>query len=258
MNTPRSVAAPSRRCELRWRTVRFGWRGVTVWPGIRHAFNWCWRPTRVLVRHPTPASASAPRPPSAGIWASCRAHCWTASICGSSCTARRPKRSRPRQASRRRVVRDRVKSAREAAAQRWQKHGIRTNAEVSGVLLRRRFRLESDGDGTVEDGARPRRAQHPWRRQDTAGRLDAFGLGRPNVAGRRGSHHSTELPAMRAVCNDRRHASRIGVPVAGGRAALSRAGDVGESRRARRGRRARQVRRGCRATLRGGPRLVAG
>ena len=39
-------------------------------------------------------------------------------------------------------VRDRVKSARDAAAERWQQHGIRTNAEVSGVLLRRRFRLE--------------------------------------------------------------------------------------------------------------------
>ncbi|MGH3675263.1 MAG: YifB family Mg chelatase-like AAA ATPase [Mycobacterium sp.] len=41
------------------------------------------------------------------------------------------------------LVRERVKSAREAAAQRWQEHGIRTNAEVSGVLLRRRFRLET-------------------------------------------------------------------------------------------------------------------
>jgi magnesium chelatase family protein len=40
------------------------------------------------------------------------------------------------------LVRDRVKSARDAAAQRWQQHGIRTNAEVSGVLLRRRYRLE--------------------------------------------------------------------------------------------------------------------
>jgi magnesium chelatase family protein len=40
------------------------------------------------------------------------------------------------------AVRDRVKAARDAAAQRWQQHGIRTNAEVSGVLLRRRYRLE--------------------------------------------------------------------------------------------------------------------
>ena len=40
------------------------------------------------------------------------------------------------------AVRDRVKAAREAAAQRWQEYGIRNNAEVSGVLLRRHFRLD--------------------------------------------------------------------------------------------------------------------
>ena len=40
-------------------------------------------------------------------------------------------------------VRERVAAAREAAAQRWQPHGIRTNAEVSGALLRRRFRPEA-------------------------------------------------------------------------------------------------------------------
>lgn len=38
-------------------------------------------------------------------------------------------------------VRDRVAQARNAAAQRWQPHGFRTNAEVSGPLLRREFRL---------------------------------------------------------------------------------------------------------------------
>ena len=41
-------------------------------------------------------------------------------------------------------VRDRVRSAREAAAERWKQYGIRTNAEVSGVLLRRRFRLDQN------------------------------------------------------------------------------------------------------------------
>ncbi len=41
-------------------------------------------------------------------------------------------------------VRERVKSAREAAVQRWRQHGISTNAEVSGVLLRRRYRPEPD------------------------------------------------------------------------------------------------------------------
>ncbi len=39
------------------------------------------------------------------------------------------------------TVRERVAAAREAAAERWAPHGIRTNAEVSGPLLRRRFRL---------------------------------------------------------------------------------------------------------------------
>jgi magnesium chelatase family protein len=38
------------------------------------------------------------------------------------------------------TVRRRVAAAREAAAQRWAPHGVRTNAEVSGPLLRRRFR----------------------------------------------------------------------------------------------------------------------
>ncbi|MGV0834864.1 YifB family Mg chelatase-like AAA ATPase [Mycolicibacterium thermoresistibile] len=38
-------------------------------------------------------------------------------------------------------VRDRVAAARQAAEQRWRPYGIRTNAEVSGALLRRRFRL---------------------------------------------------------------------------------------------------------------------
>jgi magnesium chelatase family protein len=37
-------------------------------------------------------------------------------------------------------VRSRVASARDAAMQRWRAHGFRTNAEVSGTLLRRRFR----------------------------------------------------------------------------------------------------------------------
>ena len=39
------------------------------------------------------------------------------------------------------VVRGRVAAARAAAEERWRPHGIRTNAEVSGALLRRNFRL---------------------------------------------------------------------------------------------------------------------
>ena len=38
------------------------------------------------------------------------------------------------------IVRSRVEAARHAAAQRWAPYGVRTNAEVSGALLRRRFR----------------------------------------------------------------------------------------------------------------------
>ena len=38
-------------------------------------------------------------------------------------------------------VRQRVAAARDAAAARWRPHGFRTNAEVSGALLRRKFRL---------------------------------------------------------------------------------------------------------------------
>src|ERR1700753_1389281 len=41
-------------------------------------------------------------------------------------------------------VRHRVTLARDAAAQRWGAHGFRTNAEVSGTVLRRRFRLGND------------------------------------------------------------------------------------------------------------------
>src|SRR3984893_15240219 len=40
-------------------------------------------------------------------------------------------------------VRNRVATARDAATQRWCPHGFRTNAEVSGTLLRRRFRPSS-------------------------------------------------------------------------------------------------------------------
>ncbi|BBY79174.1 YifB family Mg chelatase-like AAA ATPase [Mycolicibacterium pulveris] len=39
------------------------------------------------------------------------------------------------------MVRERVVAARQAAGERWRAYGIRTNAEVSGALLRRRFRL---------------------------------------------------------------------------------------------------------------------
>jgi magnesium chelatase family protein len=40
------------------------------------------------------------------------------------------------------AVRERVAAARAVAEERWRPHGIRTNAEVSGALLRRKFRLD--------------------------------------------------------------------------------------------------------------------
>jgi magnesium chelatase family protein len=40
-------------------------------------------------------------------------------------------------------VRQRVAAAREAAAERWQPYGVRSNAEISGSVLRKRFRLSS-------------------------------------------------------------------------------------------------------------------
>jgi magnesium chelatase family protein len=43
-----------------------------------------------------------------------------------------------------RVVRERVASARAAAGDRWRPHGVPTNAEVPGPLLRQRYRLATD------------------------------------------------------------------------------------------------------------------
>jgi magnesium chelatase family protein len=42
------------------------------------------------------------------------------------------------------AVRSRVAQARAAAADRWRPHGFVTNAEVTGVVLRRRFRLSAE------------------------------------------------------------------------------------------------------------------
>ncbi|MEE6139335.1 YifB family Mg chelatase-like AAA ATPase [Mycobacterium sp. 050128] len=46
-------------------------------------------------------------------------------------------------------VRDRVAQARDAAAARWRPHGFSTNAEVSGTLLRRKFRPSSQAMGPL-------------------------------------------------------------------------------------------------------------
>jgi magnesium chelatase family protein len=62
-------------------------------------------------------------------------------------------------------VRHRVTLARDAAAQRWGAHGFRTNAEVSGAILRRRFRLGND-------------AMQPLRRALDRGLMSIRGLDR--------------------------------------------------------------------------------
>lgn len=62
-------------------------------------------------------------------------------------------------------VRHRVTLARGAAAERWRPHGFRTNAEVSGSLLRQRFRL-----GTA--------AMDPLRRSLDSGLLSIRGVDR--------------------------------------------------------------------------------
>ena len=41
------------------------------------------------------------------------------------------------------AVRERVAQARGAAAERWRRHGFATNAEVTGSVLRRKYRLDS-------------------------------------------------------------------------------------------------------------------
>jgi magnesium chelatase family protein len=41
------------------------------------------------------------------------------------------------------TVRQRVAQARAAAAERWHRYGFTTNAEVTGSVLRRKFRLDS-------------------------------------------------------------------------------------------------------------------
>ena len=54
-------------------------------------------------------------------------------------------------------VRHRVTVARDAAAQRWRAHGCRTNAEVGGPLLRRRFRPGTAAMAAAADRAGPGR-----------------------------------------------------------------------------------------------------
>ncbi|EID16581.1 YifB family Mg chelatase-like AAA ATPase [Mycolicibacterium phlei] len=77
------------------------------------------------------------------------------------------------------VVRERVLAARAAAVERWRPYGIRTNAEVSGSLLRRRFRLSPNvtrplddavNRGTISVRGMDRTLRVAWTLADLAGR----------------------------------------------------------------------------------------
>ncbi|SEH85939.1 magnesium chelatase family protein [Mycolicibacterium rutilum] len=77
------------------------------------------------------------------------------------------------------VVRERVAAARAAAAERWRPYGIRTNAEVSGSLLRRRFRLPREvmkpldlalARGSLSVRGMDRTLRVAWTLADLAGR----------------------------------------------------------------------------------------
>ncbi|GAA1682926.1 hypothetical protein MMUR_46010 [Mycolicibacterium murale] len=82
------------------------------------------------------------------------------------------------------AVRQRVSAARDAAAARWRRHGIRTNAEVSGPLLRLEYRLHADtmrplsaamGRGLISIRGVDRCLRVAWTLADLAGR------GQPNA-----------------------------------------------------------------------------
>jgi magnesium chelatase family protein len=77
------------------------------------------------------------------------------------------------------VVRERVAAARKAAAERWRPYGIRTNVEVSGSLLRRKFRLSTEAmaplktaldRGSLSVRGMDRAIRVAWSLADLAGR----------------------------------------------------------------------------------------
>lgn len=126
------------------------------------------------------------------------------------------------------AVQQRVAAARAAAAHRWAAHGITTNAEVSGVLLRRRYRLSAHAmtplraaldRGALSIRGVDRSLRVAWTLADLAGRTmpdqddvaTALSFRQPGSDGER----------------RRCAAAGVGLPVAGGRAALGGAGRVG-------------------------------
>lgn len=79
------------------------------------------------------------------------------------------------------AVRDRVGQARAAAAERWRRYGFTTNAEVTGSVLRRKFRLDSTAMAPLKTALE--RGVLSIRGVDrSAGRMDVGGSGWPNDA----------------------------------------------------------------------------
>ena len=95
------------------------------------------------------------------------------------------------------VVRERVAAAREAAAHRWQPHGIRTNAEVSGSLLRKEFRLSAAAMEPLRVALDRGVISVRGADRTTAGRVDAVRPRGPDVAGVGRRHHGAELSTGR-------------------------------------------------------------
>ena len=101
-------------------------------------------------------------------------------------------------------------------------HGFRTNAEVSGSLLRRRFRPEQRCDGAAAHGAGPRAAQHPRSGPHAAGRVESGRPGRPHLAGADEVATALSFRQVGDVAMTDDDAAGMGLPVPGRRAAVRR------------------------------------
>ncbi len=127
----------------------------------------------------------------------------------------RRRRARPR----RRFVSG-LPAARDAAAERWAPHGVRTNAEIGGPLLRRRFRpppsvmkpLQTALDrGALSIRGVDRTLRVAWSLAD---------LGWPVVAGTGRRDDCAEHSGWPVTRDERRRAPRLGLSLPGRRAAL--------------------------------------
>ena len=133
----------SKRCEPPWKTARFDWPrrdGVACYPA---------RFQLVLAANPCPCAPADPRD---CICAAAVKRRYLGRLSGPLLdrvdlrVQMHPVRAGAFSAAdgeSTAQVRHRVATARDAAAERWRPHGFRTNAEVSGALLRRKFRLST-------------------------------------------------------------------------------------------------------------------